>query len=222
MFKVDQLLQGIEQRHFTQLLANAVPTTSESSALDEDHSAEKPPIDLFKSIFESESESDSGNESNEDEEDKRGVAATMNGTHEVDKSTSAQSRSFGSEGSGHALRDLERASFGAKSRNRGYGSDSSEESPQHANVGSGLVRVRPNSPLDAKKGSEIERLEPELAGADSSSIHGKHSESRRESRSRHESRSHRGSRSHGGHSSSKHKKKSAKTYKKHKKRRSEK
>lgn len=104
------LLKGLEQRHPVGKLSPSEPSGVSSAVVAASAPKERPPIDLFKSIFESESESDS-----EEETAESGEATTVAASGEADATTKADER---------ARQGL----VGKISIQRGYGTDSSEES----------------------------------------------------------------------------------------------
>lgn len=105
------MLRGMEQRHPVGVHASAM--SSDATAVDEETPKERPSIDLFKSIFESESESDS------DDEDESGEEGTATAVGEAGSTPT---------GPPTEVRKAPKSLFDIKSRHRGYGTDSSDES----------------------------------------------------------------------------------------------
>lgn len=184
-------MQGMEQRH-------QVPITEGSKSSDfgavvkEDAPAERPAIDLFKSIFESESESESESDGDgRDQEDENASTPVQPPELPADLSLARKVAQ-------------KQESIGKRLRRRGYGSDSSDNSSGRggSSGSAGQVESRASSvaglPTSNKKAEDYES--------------GRHSERRRNASSDRE----RESNSNRKRSSSKHKHKKDKSAKKEK------
>ncbi|CAM9131081.1 unnamed protein product [Ectocarpus sp. 13 AM-2016] len=108
------LLKGLEQRHPIGIMSASASSGIGGVVVTDSGPAERPPIDLFKSIFESESESDSA----EDEESEQESTLAAAGEPSI---VSPRPRAE-SQRAPHGL-------FSKAPVDRGYGTDSSEESP---------------------------------------------------------------------------------------------
>ncbi|CAM9353055.1 unnamed protein product [Hapterophycus canaliculatus] len=104
---------GVEQGRLVGKLSPSESSGVSCAVVANGPQTERPPIDLFKSIFESESESDSEEEEGEREGDVVAAAATG----EADPSTLEEQRA-------------PPGSFGKTSVQRGYGTDSSDDSTE--------------------------------------------------------------------------------------------
>ncbi|CBJ49053.1 RNA binding protein, putative [Ectocarpus siliculosus] len=118
------LLKGLEQRHPIGIMSASASSGIGSVVVTDNGPAERPPIDLFKSIFESESESDSAEEEESEQESTLAAAG--------EPSISSPRPRAESQRAPHGL-------FGKAPVDRGYGTDSSEESPGQVEGGHQVV-----------------------------------------------------------------------------------
>lgn len=168
----------MEQRHPVGVVPPSATSDAAAIAVPEDTPKERPPIDLFKSIFESESESGS------DDENESGGEGTAAAAGEAESSSTAPPTE---------LRRAPESLFDKKSLHRGYGTDSSEES---AGAGAGQLGAAHridgyhSKKLEQGRGSGGEGKRPR-GESDSTSRKHKHKKHKKDKKDTKDSRKHR-------------------------------